>query len=146
MTPYPDEAPPGVSRLNVTVRFSGRQLKSAPATATFTAFSNEANFPSRARTPTLRITTTDGRVHDLAAIGTEVTLTPPCSDDTCTMTDRSGRLSVRVPFDELRQLATSPTLSVSAMGFDSELSTEQVDALRRLLEVIEQRPTLAIPR
>jgi hypothetical protein len=131
------EAGPNPIRLNVTIAFPGRELKTSPARATIRAASDSALFPLRVRVPVLRFRLHDGTLVDLTGPGTAYQFSASC--EKCW----NDTLVADIPFTALQTMAASPLIEVSAMGFELRLTPRNLVALRRLVEAVAQGVTVA---
>jgi hypothetical protein len=134
----PESVEPGPSPvlLNVTIRFPGRKSASAPTVADVRATSVNTAFPLRVRQPTLRLVTTDGREYDLAAPGRVSQFTASC--DKCSL----DTLTTRLAFDELREIARSPQVTLNALGFAMRLTPADLKTLVALIDAVADGATI----
>jgi hypothetical protein len=130
LLPEGTEPGPRPVLLNVTVRFKGRRSASAPAVADIRATSVHIAFPQRLRQPILRLVTGDGREHDLTAPGRVSQFTASCED--CQL----DTLTTRLAFDELREIARSPQVTMNALGFEMRLTPADLQALGALIDAV----------
>ena len=130
LLPEATEPGPRPVLLNVTVRFKGRRSASAPAVADIRAISVPNAFPLRLRQPILRLVTSDGREHDLTGPGRVSRFTASCED--CQL----DTLTTRLAFDELREIAQSPQVTMNAMGFEMRLTPADLRALGALIDAV----------
>src|SRR5262245_6229269 len=130
LTPENIEAGPRPVLLNVTVRFKGRQSTRAPTFADIRATSVHMAFPLRLRQPILRFVTSDGREHDLTGPGRVSQFTASCED--C----QRDTLTTRLAFDELREIAQSPEVTMNALGFEMRLTPADLKALDALIDAV----------
>ncbi len=116
--------------LNFTVTFPGRKLASTPDVVTVRAQSNGIAFPTRLRQPVLHFRTADGRMYDLTGSGRTYQFTASC--ETCL----NDTVVAKMAFQELREMAASPRLSVEALGFEGTLAPADLAALQRLIDAV----------
>lgn len=121
---------PSPVRLNITIRFRGRQLRGAPKTATIRAYSNALVSPLSIRVPVLKLHLADDSVIDLTAPGTTYTFTASC--ETCS----NDTILTDVPFAELDRLVGSSVILLEVMGFQGKLVQEDTRAIRDLVEAV----------
>jgi hypothetical protein len=125
-----EPGPPPVL-LNVTIRFKGRRSPSAPTVADVRATSVHIAFPLRIRQPILRVATSDGREHDLTGPGRVFQFTASC--EAC----QFDTLTTRLAFDELREIARSPQVTMNALGFEMRLTAADLTALGALIDAVD---------
>ncbi len=136
LSPEISEAGPPPVLLNITIRFKGRQSAAAPAFADVRASAVSTAFPLRLRQPILRLTTADGREHDLAGPGRVSRFTAGC--EKCP----PDTLTTRVAFDELREIAHSPQVRMNALGFEMRLTPADLKALGALIDAVSEGVTI----
>lgn len=129
----PQSVEPGPSpvQFNVTVRFTGRRSNSAPTVADIRATSINTAFPLRLRQPILKLVTSDGREYDLGGPGRVSRFTASC--DKCAL----DTLTTRLAFDELREIARSPQVTMDALGFEMRLTDADLKALGALIDAVQ---------
>jgi hypothetical protein len=130
LSPEAVEPGPRPVLLNVTIRFTGRRSPGAPTIADIRATSVHIAFPLRVRQPILRLATSDGREHDLTGPGRVFQFTASCED--CQL----DTLTTRLAFDELREIARSPQVTMNALGFDMRLTPADLKALAALIDAV----------
>jgi hypothetical protein len=129
----PDSVEPGPAPvlLNITVRFKGRRSTSAPSVADIRATSARLAFPLRVRQPILRFVTSEGREQDLTGPGRVSQFTASC--EKCSL----DTLTTRLAFEELREIARSPEVTMNALGFELHLGADDLKALGALIDAVD---------
>jgi hypothetical protein len=131
LDPAPNGGGEGAVLVNVTIKFKGRELSSAPKTATIRAMSKALVAPMKIRIPVLTFHLSDDTVIDLTGPGTVYSFTAGCKD--CP----SDTLLADVPFTVLQQMTSSSVIVVNALGFEGRLLPDDVAAIRRLVEAVQ---------
>jgi hypothetical protein len=138
LDPVPDGGGAPPVRVNVTVRFHGRELHDTPKSATIRVTSNMLAAPQKIRLPILSFRLADDTVIDLtsgpAAVYTFVASCDKCSADT---------LMADVPFSALTHMRGSSVILVNAMGFEGRLVQEDVAAIGRLIDAVANGVSVA---
>jgi hypothetical protein len=130
LDPQPTAGGDAPVRLNVTIKFRGRELHDAPKTATLRVSSNSLVAPMHIRLPVLTLHLADDTVLDLTGPGSVYTFTSSCQK--CA----SDTLLVEVPFSDLERMTESSVILVNALGFEGRLVPEDVAAIRTLMEAV----------
>jgi hypothetical protein len=121
---------PNPIRLNITVAFTGLRLDRAPDFVEVRAESVNSAFPMRIRQPILRFQLGDGTEMDLTAPGKTFHFIGRCLD--CP----ADTVVARIPFDALRSIANSNTVSIDALGFAAHLKPPDLTSLRKFIDVV----------
>jgi hypothetical protein len=121
----------GPARVNLTIKFSGRELAGPPKTVTIRATSKALVAPTKIRLPILTFHLSDDTVIDLTGPGAVYAFTASC--ERCA----SDTLLADVSFSTLQQMTASSVILVNALGFEGRLSPEDVAAIRRLVDAVQ---------
>jgi hypothetical protein len=134
----PDSVEPGPNPvlLNVTLSFPGRRLDGPPKVAEIRATAINTAFPLRIRQPILRFDSGDGRHYDLTAPGRVSQFVASCQE--CAL----DTLTTRVAFEELREIAGSPEVTMNALGFALRLTRSDLTALATLIDTVTSGVTI----
>ena len=117
-------------RINVTVKFRGRELPGAPKIATIRASSNIFVAPLHVTIPVLTFHLADDTVLNLTGPGSVFAFTANC--DNCA----ADTLVTDVPFSVVEQMSASSVILVEALGFSVRLVPEDVAAIRKLVDAV----------
>jgi len=121
---------PSPVRINITIKFRGRELRGTPKTATIRAYSNALVAPLHIRVPVLKFHLPDDTVLDLTAPGSTYVFTASC--ETCS----NDTIVTDVPFAELDRITGSSAILLEVLGFEGKLVPEDIRAIRELVEAV----------
>jgi hypothetical protein len=130
VAPRPSDGRDSPVRINVTVKFRGRELHGAPKIATLRASSNIFVAPLHVTIPVLRFHLADDTVLDLTGPGSVYAFTANC--DNCA----ADTLVTDVPVSVVEQMSASSVILVEALGFSVRLVPDDVAAIRRLVDAV----------
>ena len=121
---------PSAIRINITIKFRGRQLRGTPKTATIRAYSNALVAPTHIRVPVLKFHLADDTVLDLTAPGSTYVFIASC--ETCS----NDTIITDVPFAELDRITDSSAVLLDVLGFEGKLVQEDIRAIREFVEAV----------
>lgn len=135
LNPQSKESGPNPVRLNITVAFPGGTLARVPDMVEVRADLGYFANPNRIIQPILRFKLSGGTEMDLTAKGQTFQFISSSSENGL-MPGVADRLIVHITFAALRQIAQSSSVDMNALGYSVVLSPEDVQSLRKFIDVV----------